>query len=140
VKKTAAVVLIASLLLPSLSFAQETPTPITDAARKAVCDGAQLRAIEDSKHVGGVGGGVAWGLCLGLIGLGLAAVTVSTPDPPAYALVNQDKNYVLCYTDRYRDAAKSQKRHNRVVGALIGTAAFVAVLIVANSANSGNSY
>jgi hypothetical protein len=137
VKKTAAVLLIASLLLPSFSFAeQETPTPITDSARKAVCDGAQLRAIEDAKHVGGVGGGVAWGLCLGLIGLGLAAVTVNTPEPPASALLNQDKNYVLCYTDRYRDAAKSKKRQNRIVGALIGTAAFLAILVAANSGNS----
>lgn len=135
-KKTAAMLLIVSLLLPNFSFAQqEGATPITDSARKAVCDGAQVRAIEDAKHVGGLGGGLVWGLCLGLIGLAVAAATVDTPQPPTHALLNQDKEYVVCYTDRYRDAAKSKKRHNRVVGALIGTAAFLAVLVTVNSSN-----
>lgn len=130
-------VLLVVLLLPNYSFAQEqTPTPITDSARKAVCDGAQLRAVEDAEHVGGLGGGFAWGMCLGLIGMAVAASTVGSPEPPAYALANQDNKYTMCSTDRYRDAAKTKKKHNRLVGALIGTAAFVAIVVVANSSNN----
>jgi hypothetical protein len=135
-KKTAVVLLIACLL-PSFGFAQEatpqtpnpqTPTPITDAARKAVCDAAQARAVEDAKHVGGWGTGVAWGLC-GWIGMIAAVKTVGTPEPPPSALANQDEDYKTCYTDTYRDAAKRTKKHNRFVGALIGSAAVVAIWV-----------
>jgi hypothetical protein len=130
-----AVVLLIAVLLPNFAFAQEaapqTPTPIADAARKAACDAAQARAVEDAKHVGGLGAGVPWGFCLGLLGMAIAVATVESPEPPPSALANQDKDYTTCYTDRYRDAAKSKKKHNRLVGALIGSAMFIGIWVAA---------
>src|SRR6185503_1588643 len=101
--KKIAALLIVALLLPHVAIAQdalsvpdplsaraiaiiqrEEAKPLTAASQTpANCDAtAMQRAREDAKHVGGMGAGVVWGLCLGLIGMALAAATVGDPEPP----------------------------------------------------------
>jgi hypothetical protein len=63
---------------------------------------------------------------------------LSTPSPPAIALLNKSPEYVAVYSDTYRAKAKSIQQSKAWTGCIIGGLAYVAcyVVIIAAAAST----
>jgi len=84
----------------------------------------------DISSGGSTAGGFVGGLFLGLLGTGLAVVLQDDPDVPVY-LLPEDEDCQLPFMQGYREEGKSKKRNAALTGGLVGTAAFILLLVSA---------
>ena len=110
------------LLLPVLSFAQD--------CEKSKVQGENAAATQHSS-TGWFLGGVGSGVLLGLIGTGIitGASALSNPQPKLIP-ENVDQQ---CYINGYSKKGKSKNIWVSLGGGLVGTAAFVTVVLIAGA-------
>ena len=106
--------------------------PAPDLFAQGTLDGQA--AAEDKGTAGWAVGGFVSGVGLGLIGTGVtyALAAGSKPKPPANklaAIQSPDANYRLAYQNAYESGVKRKRKRSALVGGLVGTATFVAVIL-----------
>ena len=98
--------------------------------------------MAEGLHTGGkFGGGLAIGVLTGIIGTGIGYFVIGPETLSAAALQrNQGRSadYQLGFKTGWEKKTKAKKRNAFLAGGLLGTAAFVALVVSAHS--SGSSY
>lgn len=127
--------------LVSVRLAAQESTPTTRSDSSPAAATLQGKALAERQAMGGrFAGGYVSGLFLGLIGTGIAWAVAGSDDTPlpaaeASQLVNTNPNYQLFFQQGYETRLKSRRKSSALTGGLLGTATFVAIYIVATSAN-----
>jgi len=102
---------------------------------------AEGRELAKSEGTGGwFAGGVASGLLLGLVGTALITVAANSssndvPESRRSILATKRPDYSQAFARGYRDKLKSKKRTSAITGGLLGTAAFVAIIVSAQGSD-----
>lgn len=125
-----------------LAQTQTTPAPGTATAAGTAAEGQRDgEMLADTVGTGGKAGlGVVVGLFTGLIGTGIGYAVIGPKELSAdAALAQQSKSqeYQTGFKSGWAKTTKDKKRKSFLVGGLLGTAAWVALLV---SANSGDEY
>ena len=110
------------------------PAFSTEMIARAQNDG-QLAALNVGTG-GWAGGGFASGLLLGFIGTGVSwaaagASGVESPPDARLRIANQPAEYQQLYTKSYSDKVKAKRKSSALKGGLVGTAAFVLLVVSA---------
>ena len=115
-----------------------TGTAADSTASAAVLHG---RAAADRRSLGGrFAGGLASGLLLGLIGTGITYAIAGSDDASLSAaeaaqLASANPVYSLAFQQGYTERLKARRKSSALTGGLLGTAAIVTIVLVANSSN-----
>jgi hypothetical protein len=118
---------------PVLAQQQPQPSEKSSVDAKTMADGMVTgQMLADQQGTGGsFVGGLAGGVFLGLIGTAIAYVAQGPADLPAVQLVEAQKygsEYTLGLQQGFAEKSKKKKKSSALMGGLLGTAAFVAVL------------
>ncbi len=118
--------------------AQQATPPTAPASAGSVAEGQRdAELLADTIGTGGkVAGGVVVGLFTGLIGTSIGYFVIGPQDLSAEAALAQQAKtpeYQLGFKNGWAKKTKDKKRKSFLVGGLLGTAAWVAILIKANS-------
>jgi hypothetical protein len=130
-----------AVLLTAVPVAAQTPvvdrqgTPAVET--RSMADGMVAgQMLANTRGTGGsFVGGLAGGLVLGLIGTGIAYAAQGPSELPVSALAESQKygsEYLLGVQQGFADRSKAKKRSSALTGGLLGTAAFVALVLSAS--------
>jgi hypothetical protein len=132
------IIAISALIALSTPLAaqQSTQAPEKSSAPavKTMADGMVTgQMLAEQQGTGGsFVGGLAGGVLLGLIGTAIAYVAQGPADLPATHLVEAQKyggEYTLGLQQGFAEKSKKKKKSSALAGGLLGTAAFVAVVL-----------
>ncbi len=132
--------LIVSLLVASAEgVSAQQPAASAPAATGSTAEGQRdAELLAETVGTGGkVGVGVAVGLLTGIIGTGIGYFVIGPNDVSADAAIAQQgksPEYQLGYKAAWAKKTKDKKRKSFLVGGLLGTAAWIALVASANSA------
>lgn len=118
---------------PAAPIAAQTTTS-SDTLAAGLIDGEML--AEGHGTGGKLGAGLGVGVLTGLIGTGIGYFVIGPEDLSAEALQRgqgRSADYQLGLKTGYERKTKSRKRNAFLTGGLLGTAAFVALLVAAGS-------
>lgn len=124
------IALMLLIILPFSLFAQQTESvPVKLDYTKGYAEGQQ-----NGSRVGQGGwmaGGLAGGFLGGCIGGGIVWL-VASGDTPTY-IPEGPGEFQQGYIEGYKGATKSKKQQNALIGGLLGTAAFLTIVLLATS-------
>ncbi|MEP6832116.1 MAG: hypothetical protein ABJB74_01930 [Gemmatimonas sp.] len=137
--------IVALALAPALGIAQTQPLPagITAPSSTEVLQRARLDGELAGDNAGGwMGRSFLAGVGAGLIGTGVvfgiaAGGTPQLPTDQRLLIASKPTDYQVMYTKGYSDKVKSKHKKTAIGGGLLGTAAFVGLILATSSSSTG---
>ena len=125
----------------SVVLLEAQPTTVLSIATPgSSCESDRVLGMADAQTMhssgGRFGGGMLLGITLGLIGTGIAYALASSSEPIPMIVPEERNGQAVdanCYRVGYVDKAKSKNKSAALSGGLLGTAAFVLIVVASTS-------
>jgi hypothetical protein len=113
---------------------QAPPAPTVDDYLTGKLQGEQAAIEQELWLLAGLPG-----CCYGIGGLGMIAAYAFAPEPPMMALMGKSTNYILGYTEGFKDKSRWKNVKWAGIGCAIGSVIEIVLYVVLVVASSGSS-